>query len=133
MNSRNISTLLLLVFAVACIACSSENADPPIYTGLTDTVRVTAGDQFKIVLESNITTGFSWQFATTLDSTALRLVEHDYVPLPNPDKLLGRGGHEHWLFEALDEGSTAIALQYLRPWDSTSVAKEANFTVEISK
>ena len=123
------SVITLMMF----IACSGEEQEPPTFTDTGDTVRMKVGQQFKIVLESNPTTGYKWQFAEAYDTTALRLVEYQYVAKPNPDKLVGRGGHEHWLFESLKDGPSTISLQYLRPWDSTSVAQTAEFKVEAAK
>lgn len=122
--------------ALSCLvlpSCSSETKEPIPYSDPGDTIKVTIGERFKIVLESNPTTGYSWQFRQPVDSTLLKLVETQYTAKPNPDKLMGRGGHDHWFFEALAAGTTLISLQYLRPWDSTSVEQKLDFTVEIKQ
>ena len=123
----------ILLTVVLCLACSGEDTEPIEYTDAADTVRVDIGKQFKIVLETNPSTGYEWQFTSPVDSSLLKLVEYKYQPKPNPEKLVGRGGHAHWTFKALREGATTVALQYLRPWDSTSVHRELVFAVEIAE
>jgi predicted secreted protein len=88
---------------------------------------------FEIVLKSNITTGYGWQFAEPLDESLLKMVEHRYVADTNPRGLVGVGGVEVWLFMGLKPGKTNVSLEYVRPWDSTSVAKTASFPVEIKE
>ncbi|UCE23430.1 MAG: protease inhibitor I42 family protein [Candidatus Zixiibacteriota bacterium] len=124
---------ILTFVCVITIACSGESADPRAYSDPSDTIRVAIGEQFTIVLEANPTTGYSWQFVGEVDSTLLKLVESKHEPMPNPKKLMGRGGHHHWLFEPLREDTTTISLRYLQPWDSTSVDRTVDFFVEIKK
>lgn len=112
-------------------ACGDESTEPIVYTNPADTIHVRVGESFWISLESNPTTGYKWQFKTEVDSTLLRLAEQKYIPDPNPEKLMGRGGRYQWLFEALKRGSTSISLQYLQPWDSASVERSIEFRVEI--
>lgn len=113
--------------------CGSETKEPVSYSDPADTITVEVGKRFEIVLESNPTTGYTWRFIQPIDSTLLSLLEAKYVAKPNPEKLMGRGGHDHWLFEATAKGTTSVSLHYLRPWDSTSVDKVLDFTVEISE
>jgi len=124
---------ILMLSCLILPACSSETKDPVSYSDPADTIRVAVGDQFKIVLESNPTTGYSWQFRQSIDSTFLKLVVAKYVAKPNPEKLMGRGGHDHWTFEAKAQGSTSVSLHYLRPWDSTSVERTLDFSIEIAQ
>lgn len=133
MQSAKVLIYLLVCAGLATLACATEETEPPTYSDTADTIRVTVGGRFMLALESNPSTGYQWQFTAPYDSTALKLVEHKYASKPNPDKLVGRGGHDQWLFEALKEGSGSVSLRYLRAWDSTSVAREAEFIFEISE
>jgi len=133
MTKLKIFTYMLMLGALILPACSSETKDPASYSDPSDTIRVAVGQQFKIILESNPTTGYAWQFRQPIDSTLLTLLEKQYVAKPNPNKLVGRGGHDHWLFEAAVQGTTSVSLQYLRPWDTTSVEQTLDFTVEINE
>jgi inhibitor of cysteine peptidase len=123
--------LVLASLFLACGGEGGERADPIVYTDPADTIQVQVGEQFRISLESNPSTGHKWQFMSPVDSTLLSLVETRYIPKPNPEKFVGRGGYEEWLFEALGKGSTSISMHYLQPWDSISVARTVEFQVEI--
>lgn len=80
---------------------------------------VKVGQRFSITLESNPTTGYSWELAEPLDESILKLVSSEYKTLattfPPPP---GTGGIEIWTFEALDRGTTEISLKYVRPWET---------------
>jgi inhibitor of cysteine peptidase len=134
---RTKTVLLILVFgcllAMACSGETGESADSVVYTDTADAIQVEVGEQFQISLESNPSTGHKWQFMSPVDSTLLSLVESRYIPKPNPEKFVGRGGNEQWLFEALAKGSTSVSMRYLQPWDSTSVARTVEFQIEIKQ
>jgi inhibitor of cysteine peptidase len=91
------------------------------------TVELAAGERLTVRLESNPTTGFSWQPRVDPDAAVLRSVGHEYVP-PD-DALVGEGGIELWAFEGVAPGTTGMALVYLRPFDPSDVG--ANFEVEV--
>ncbi len=123
-----------VVFTMAIsIACSSESSEPTVYSNPADTIDIKVGQQFKITLESNPSTGYLWRFVGSIDTLALKLVEHQYVAKPNPEKLVGRGGNDEWLFKALAAGSTSVALEHLQAWDSTSVERQVEFNIRITE
>ena len=78
-------------------------------------VFVNNGEGFVIKLESNPTTGYSWQ--VQLDSTYVELVSSEYVPLPAEEEMVGVGGEEIFTFLASAPGQTEIIFSYLWPWE----------------
>ena len=89
-------------------------------------IKVKTGQRFTIRMESNPTTGYSWQISKALDNKII-LVTNAYIP---PDsKLIGAGGHELWTFKAIAEGQTDIAMKYIRPWEQDQPARTNVFTV----
>jgi len=98
-------------------------------------VTVTAGQEFTITLDSNITTGYGWQLAKPLDKTFVKAVKNEYQnPKPAPGKgpVVGAGGQEVWVFKALKAGSTVIDFKYVRPWEKDKEpVKTASFQVVI--
>lgn len=122
---------LMTLSAMAAFACGGEKAEPTVHTNPADTVRVMAGEQFKISLESNPSTGYSWQFTSEFDTTIIVLVGKEYVPDPNPENLVGKGGRDQWLFRGVKGGAMAVSLRYLQPWDSSSVARTVEFRIEV--
>lgn len=127
---------LLYVFALSAaiaLACSGGEAEPTVHTNPADTIRLMAGEQFKISLESNPSTGYWWQFTSEIDTLVIEFVEREYIPDPNPDNLVGKGGHDQWRFKGVKKGATSVSLHYLQPWDSTSVVRTVEFNIEVKE
>lgn len=144
--------LAMIVAAGTARAQAPIEADPTCFSGVMDSgvITVANGQQFAIVLPSNRTTGYSWQFAQLYDESVVRLVHYDYLPavpsgpgpippgqiplgagnLPGSSAPIGAGGEECWVFQAVGAGTTTIALQYVRPWE-TDVAPAQYMTFEV--
>lgn len=137
-----------LLAAILFVACSKSknsnpsNSDPTVNTAantlkLTEkdngkNVEVRTGDIIRITLDSNITTGFSWEHADKVDADILKLDKNDYVSDPNPEELDGVGGRTVIVYHALKPGKAKIELSYMRPWESDSEFDEKfGVTVEV--
>ena len=84
---------------------------------ITKDVEVAVGDSFKIALCSNRTTGFQWsESAQISDQTILQQTDYEFVA-PEAEGIVGAAGKEVWTFQALNEGTAKIALDYSRPWE----------------
>ncbi len=83
-------------------------------------IEVHTGDIIRITLESNITTGYSWEHAGKVDTDILKLDKDDYVSDPNPEELDGVGGRTVIVYRALKPGKAKIDLTYMRPWETAS-------------
>ncbi len=84
-----------------------------------------------VTLESNPTTGFSWQVAE-IDPIILR--QSGAAAYESSDKtglLVGAGGTETFRFEAIGAGKTILELVYRRPWEK-DVPPAQTFSVEIT-
>jgi formylglycine-generating enzyme required for sulfatase activity/predicted secreted protein len=82
----------------------------------TEKISVAVGKEFKISLESNPSTGYSWSLAESLPSW-LELVDKTYIA--TDPGMIGGGGTEYWTFRATASGSTNLTFQYMRPWEGT--------------
>ncbi len=83
------------------------------------TVQVQVGQAIVITLDSNATTGYRWRLGQPLDEAVVRLEGSEYLaPTPVPG-LVGAGGREVWRFTAIGRGQTALAMQYVRPFETT--------------
>ncbi len=119
--------LLALLCLVLLAGCATARAS---YDIKTTTIEVQTGQEFSIRLDSNITTGYSWQLGAPLDGKVLVLVGSQYVE-PKTDAV-GAGGQEVWTFKAVAPGKTTIALNYLRPWEKdVAPAQTAAFAVTV--
>lgn len=79
-------------------------------------VRVAAGERFALRFRTSPGTGFSWRFAAEPDPRLLRFVEEKTEE--SKSGLLGAPETAVWIFEALAAGRAAIALEYVRPWET---------------
>jgi inhibitor of cysteine peptidase len=110
--------------SVCLVACSLATAR----AGESKPVPATVGQEFKIILPSNPTTGYQWVLVKPPDGKLAKLLRSDYL---RPDsKLMGAGGHMMWTFKALGEGTTEMKLNYLRPWEKgQKPVQTTNFVV----
>ncbi len=123
-------SMVLLVVAVAaiglvggCIGAASAHTDP----GKTITIGV--GQEFTIALDSNPTTGYSWQ--ESFDETALELIENTYEQGEAPEGIVGASGTEYFKFRALKTGETTITMAYQQPWAGGGVGETKAFIIDI--
>ena len=95
-------------------------------------IKTYAGENFKIMLESNPATGYAWQISGDLDTDMLELVGSSFMPIETD--LVGVPGKEEWVFRAKGEGRTEISLKYVRPWEKDNAPAETkSFEVIILK
>ena len=125
--------LLFLVTVAALTICllTSCGGGVKTYTDSGQTINVSVDQEFIIALESNPTTGYSWQ--ASYDETALELVggESTYEPgEASQEDLVGAGGTESFRFKALKAGETDITMVYKRSWEEY-FAEQKVFTVDI--
>ena len=103
--------------------CSSDLAEPKPTT-------VKAGQELKLTLHANATTGYQWVLAKALDEKLVKLLGSEYKRLDS--KLMGAGGDMVWTFKALAEGKAEIRLNYIRPWErGVKPVETTNFVVVI--
>lgn len=115
---------ILLLSAASSLAMGSVPEE--------DRIDLTAGQVTTLEIESNHTTGYSWQLAEPLNEKVLK-VEYWYYKTPN-SKMLGAGGAEVWTFRAVGEGRTNLKLEYVRPWEKNVPAiKTKEYAVEVKK
>jgi inhibitor of cysteine peptidase len=97
-----------------------------------DTIEVIVGEDFVIPLDSNPTTGYSWELASSLPKW-LELIGSEYVPTPTEPGIVGSGGVEEWTFRANTEGTTTITFEYRRPWEKDQPPAERKTFVIVAR
>jgi inhibitor of cysteine peptidase len=80
-----------------------------------ETIKTKVKKEFKIELKSNMTTGYSWKLEKNYDSTIVKSVSNEYIPMKT--NLVGAGGKEIWKFKSLKKGTTILNMKYIQPWD----------------
>ncbi len=96
-------------------------------------IAVNPGEDITITLESNPSTGYSWQFV--YDSGKLEFVKRDFIaPEEEEPELVGAPVDEVFVFRALEPGETEISFLYARPWETeVEPEKEAYYKVVIGE
>jgi predicted secreted protein len=98
----------------------------PIATNATLSVKT--NEPFYITLSSNPSTGYAWQVASVSNPDMVRFVDSQYI---RPEsELVGAPGKQVLTFNALQEGSATIQLEYVRPWE-TDVPPASIYVAEV--
>ena len=71
------------------------------------------GGKLNLKLDSNPTTGYFW-YLKDIDASQLDELSNDYNADPAPEGLVGSGGHQLFVFEALSTGKSNLVLSYER-------------------
>jgi len=126
-----ICLLIVITFSASLFlisGCSEEKNDPlsasdnsldgsksPEFKS-PESVAVDVGTIFKISLDSNPTTGYSW--SAEVDPDFLKVTDDTYKSESN---LIGAGGVQTIEFKALKTGQTKITMKYMRPWENEAI------------
>lgn len=106
--------------------------ETPVYTETDRIIKTEADGQFTIALDSNPTTGYSWDFAGRFDEGVIALVDSRFQPPAT--RLKGAGGTQFWTFRALKEGKTEISLKYFRSWEKgIPPVRKAVFSITVGE
>ena len=93
-------------------------------------VELAVGQSLVVTLDSNASTGYSWNLAQISDDTVLSNTGNEYIS-PQTTLVVGAGGKEEWTFKALKKGTSTISMGYSRPWESTPPAETFDLTVVV--
>jgi len=96
-------------------------------------VRLEPGQQLKLTLVSNHTTGYSWIWANPVNPVLAQVGEPQYTPSQSArDGVVGAGGTQTWTFQATKPGQTVLKMEYRRPWSmQTPAAQTLTYPVKV--
>ncbi|MFA5246619.1 MAG: protease inhibitor I42 family protein [Candidatus Micrarchaeia archaeon] len=128
---------------IAHPGCNIATATPSAYptpVSLATTKYVKAGEEFKIIEYSNPSTGYDWQVTVANPeivaySGAKGIDCNTQVTDPNTNITavsVGGGCNYAYYFKALATGTTYVKMNYMRSWDSSSVAKSKQVVVVVN-
>ena len=113
---------LPLLWLVGCAETPTKFDDPSM------SIDALVGQEFKITMQANPTTGYQWQLAKPLDETKVKLLGSQYRR--DEPTLAGSGGAEVWTFRGIAKGRTDISFKYVRPWETNAApARSETYTV----
>lgn len=86
------------------------------------------GGKLNLKLDSNPTTGYYW-YLKDIDASKLDQLSDDYIADPAPEGLVGSGGHQMLVFEALAKGKSTLQLSYERSPEDVAESLTLNIKV----
>jgi len=111
--NKSVALFVSLSLAAGLLAgCVAQ--EPKDYRHPGQQIEIGVGEQFIIALDSNPTTGYSWE--AKFDEDFLRLVQDEFKPAEDKD-LVGAGGEQRFTFEGAKIGKTRVTLTYKRSWE----------------
>lgn len=128
---KKIFVFLIIMFLFTSCGGKSESQEKNL--DVSDPAKIleaTAGSEFKIVIDSNPSTGYHWELGDDLDETILKFVSKGFNNggLSAP----GSGGRDVWIFKALTAGATHITLEYYSPSNELAEPQQkVTFTVTV--
>ena len=117
------SFLLMSIFIAACTADSGLEYSCDEFREQNHRVgeiEIKLGDDFRITLCSNPTTGHVWSNAIIAPTGFVEQVGHQYLAPDGsvlPALSTGEAGKEVWRFKAFIAGTSTITLDYHQPWE----------------
>ena len=141
--NRGFALALLVVLVLATGCASSESASPdadrevggeqPMVVGAEDSgsqVELAAGQVLEVRLDSNPTTGYSWEVVEVDEDVLSQIGEAEFQEAPKEDEqMVGVGGTETFRFSS-STGETTLSLVYHRTWEK-DVEPLETFTVQV--
>ncbi len=120
-------TTALLVLTACSTSAKQVSADD---SSSGKQIDIAIGGTLTVTLDSNQTTGFSWELKEIGDTNILQKMDSKYVaPTSN---MVGAGGKEVWNFKALKGGTTTLTMDYSQPWaGGQKDVKSFNLTVAV--
>ena len=77
------------------------------------TITMRPGGKLNLKLDSNPTTGYYW-YLKDIDASKVDELSEGYFADPAPEGIVGSGGHQMFVFEALAIGRSDLVLSYER-------------------
>ena len=133
--------LLIALCLFTLITCETPVFEVNTKANSNNLFSVKKGQQFKLKLAGNPTTGYSWFLLNLEELTSSEFISNvdtnedgsagGYVPIEkeneNGEPIVGAGGHFYFTFEAVAKTSEPISLlfSYQKPWESTNDVADA--------
>ena len=120
--------------AAFALLCSCASLFGPKHYDLTEkdsgrVLHLDKGDTFTVLLVTNPSTGFLWEFARPLYDETVMILRGDKYIRPDDQLRTGAPGKRSLTFLAEGSGRTGLKLVYRRPWEKRPPTKEFNIMV----
>lgn len=90
---------------------------------------ISINESFQLDLNSNPSTGYSWNW---INKPLVTIVDtFNYAYTPDLPVIIGSGGKEVWKFKGINYGIDTIKLEYCRSWNKNSTIYKKNIVVRV--
>lgn len=110
---KTIPSFVFLLAIILLAGCGFGASEMQV-TDPQQTIQISTGEEFTIILEANPTTGYQWKIIGGVDKTVIEFVRSDYKSTSDPN-LVGGGGLDLWTFKAVNAGESRVVLGYYPP------------------
>ena len=101
-------------------------------TSITQTTEMAVGDQLKVTLCSNPTTGFAWQEPEISDAAIVSLIDKSFsAPVAGESPAVGAAGTDSITLKATAKGTSTVVLNYSQPWPG-GTSSEWTYTLTVT-
>jgi len=126
--------LLIFLFTTVLLTACSSKAEPPqeklVISDPAKNLEAIVGNEFKIVIDSNPSSGYHWELGDDLDESIVEFVSTYYNPKSSVAP--GSSGQDVWVFKAMKAGEAHITLWYYSPSNELADPQQkATFTVTV--
>lgn len=94
----------------------------------TKKVVIVKGETTDILLEENLTTGYSWHYKISDNSVVV--IEGDKYIEPN-SSLMGASGSHSYTVKGVKTGKTEIRFEYYRNWEPENIQETIIYVIEV--
>jgi len=122
---RGLAVLALTVLLADLASCARKK----IYREGVSRIEAVVGETIVIELEANPTTGYTWTVRGRVDTGVVALMGFDFEP--GPTSVVGGGGRQQIIFQAVGRGTTTIRLEYRRQWEETTPERSETVTLVV--
>ncbi len=132
---KRILTFFTIAMLLSACSLAGVTEEPTVVPQLniSDPAKIleaSAGNEFKIIIDSNPTTGYHWEIIGEVDADVVEFVSRDFRG--DEPVAVGSGGVDVWVFKAVAAGETHITLGYYPPSnDPVEPQQTVTFTVTV--
>ncbi len=132
---KRILTFFTIAMLLSACSLAGVTEEPTVVPQLniSDPAKIleaSAGNEFKIIIDSNPTTGYHWEIIGEVDADVVEFVSRDFRG--DEPVAVGSGGVDVWVFKAVAAGETDITLGYYPPSnDPVEPQQTVTFTVTV--
>ena len=132
---KRILTFFTIAMLLSACSLAGVTEEPTVVPQLniSDPAKIleaSAGNEFKIIIDSNPTTGYHWEIIGEVDAGVVEFVSRDFRG--DEPVAVGSGGVDVWVFKAVAAGETHITLGYYPPSnDPVEPQQTVTFTVTV--